>query len=61
MIKPFLDDPGARRTLENSLPMNRIGEPDDVANAVLFMASDEASWITGTVLEVDGGKSASES
>ena len=60
-IKPFLDDPGARKTLEGSLPMNRIGEPDDVANAVLFMASDEASWITGTVLEVDGGKSASES
>lgn len=61
MIKPFLDDPGARKTLEGGLPMNRIGEPVDVANAVLFMASDEASWITGTVLEVDGGKSASES
>ena len=61
MIRPFLDDPGARKTLENSLPMNRIGEPEDVANAILFMASDEASWITGTVLEVDGGKSASES
>lgn len=61
MIKPFLDDPGARSTLENSLPISRIGEPEDVANAVLFMASDEASWITGTVLEVDGGKSASES
>ena len=61
MIKPFLDDPGARKTLEGSLPMNRIGEPEDVANAILFMASDEASWITGTVLDVDGGKSASES
>ncbi len=40
--------------------MNRIGEPVDVANAALFMASDEANWITGTVLDVDGGKSASE-
>jgi NAD(P)-dependent dehydrogenase (short-subunit alcohol dehydrogenase family) len=32
-----------------------VGEPDDVANAALFLASDEASWITGTVLRVDGG------
>jgi 3-oxoacyl-[acyl-carrier protein] reductase len=38
----------------------RIGEPIDVANATLFLASDEASWITGTILNVDGGKTASE-
>jgi len=36
-------------------PLRRIGTPDDVANAALFLASDEASWITGTVLRVDGG------
>lgn len=60
MIKPYLDDPDARKVLEDRLPLNRIGEPADVANAVLFMASDEANWITGTVLDVDGGKSASE-
>ena len=60
MIKPYLDDPDARKVLEDRLPLNRIGEPVDVANAVLFMASDEANWITGTVLDVDGGKSASE-
>ncbi len=58
MIKPYLEDPGARKVLEDSLPLNRIGEPEDVANAVLFMASDESSWITGTVLDVDGGRSA---
>ena len=46
--------------LEDRLPLNRIGEPEDVANATLFLASDEASWITGTILNVDGGKSASE-
>ena len=60
MIKPYLDDPAARRVLEERLPMGRIGEPVDVANAVLFFASDESSWVTGTVLNVDGGRSASE-
>ena len=60
MIKPYLDDPGARKVLEERLPLNRIGEPIDVANTALFLASDEANWITGTTLDVDGGKSASE-
>ncbi|MEE1795436.1 SDR family NAD(P)-dependent oxidoreductase [Streptomyces sp. BE308] len=36
-------------------PLGRIGEPDDIASAVAFLASHEASWITGTTLRVDGG------
>ena len=60
MIKPYLDDPQARKILEDRLPLNRIGEPEDVANAVLYLASDDANWITGTILNVDGGKTASE-
>ena len=60
MIKPYLDDPQARKVLEDRLPMGRVGEPEDVANAVLYLASDEANWITGTILNVDGGKTASE-
>jgi meso-butanediol dehydrogenase/(S,S)-butanediol dehydrogenase/diacetyl reductase len=36
-------------------PLGRVGEPEDIANAALFLASDEASWITGVVLPVDGG------
>jgi len=40
--------------------LNRIGEPIDVANAALYLASDEANWITGIILNVDGGKTASE-
>ena len=37
------------------VPMGRMGRPEDVANAVSFLASDEASYITGCVLKVDGG------
>ncbi|MFZ0839930.1 MAG: SDR family oxidoreductase [Xanthobacteraceae bacterium] len=36
--------------------MRRIGTPDDVANAVLFLASSYAAWITGQVISVDGGR-----
>ena len=36
-------------------PMGRLGEPEEVANAILFLASEEASFITGAVLPVDGG------
>jgi len=36
-------------------PLGRIGEPDDIARAIVFLASDAASWITGVVLPVDGG------
>jgi 3-oxoacyl-[acyl-carrier protein] reductase len=60
MIKPYLDDPQARKVLEERLPLARIGEPIDVANAVLYLASDEANWVTGTILNVDGGKTSSE-
>ncbi len=60
MIKPYLDDPHARKVLEDRLPLARIGEPSDVANAVLYLASDEAHWVTGAILNVDGGKTASE-
>jgi NAD(P)-dependent dehydrogenase (short-subunit alcohol dehydrogenase family) len=37
--------------------MHRLGLPEEIANAIVFIASDEASFITGQVLNVDGGKS----
>lgn len=60
MIKPYLEDQQARKVLEERQPLHRIGEPSDVSNATVFLASDEARWITGTILNIDGGKSASE-
>jgi 3-oxoacyl-[acyl-carrier protein] reductase len=44
-----------RQTMRDHTPIGRLGEPDDVANAYLWLASDAASFITGTVLSVDGG------
>jgi NAD(P)-dependent dehydrogenase (short-subunit alcohol dehydrogenase family) len=37
------------------VPLARLGEPEDIANAALFLASDASSWITGTTIVVDGG------
>jgi meso-butanediol dehydrogenase / (S,S)-butanediol dehydrogenase / diacetyl reductase len=42
-------------------PLGRLGEPDDIANAAFFLLSDDASWITGQAIAVDGGLSAGNS
>ena len=45
-----------QRQVAESLPLRRLGEPYDVASAALFLASQSACWITGQVLDVNGGK-----
>ncbi|TPJ42642.1 SDR family oxidoreductase [Mesorhizobium sp. B2-5-13] len=44
------------KNMEDSIPLGRLGSPRDVANAFLFLASDDASYITGTTIVVDGGQ-----
>ena len=51
-------DPGVFDRLAKLYPLRRVGTPEDIANAAFFLASDEASWITGTTLVVDGGLTA---
>lgn len=49
------------RRVEQAIPIGRLGEPDDIAYAMLFLASDEAKYITGQRLVVDGGQTLPES
>ena len=51
-------DPDVFERVARWYPLGRVGEPEDVVGAALFLASDEAAWITGAVLPVDGGLTA---
>jgi NAD(P)-dependent dehydrogenase (short-subunit alcohol dehydrogenase family) len=56
LIKPFLEaNEGMRKVLARTHPLGRLAQPIDVAKAVLFLASDDAAFITGHALAVDGG------
>ena len=54
--KAILPDEQAQDYLESLIPMRRIGDPEEVANAIVFLASPLASYITGVLLPVDGGR-----
>ena len=58
MLTRFTKTPENKAALVTGVPMGRLGLTDELANAIVFIASDEASYITGHVLNVDGGHSA---
>lgn len=55
MTNDLLKDKATKETLLANIPLNRIGKPEDIANAALFLASDKTDYITGITLFVDGG------
>jgi len=55
LSKPFLDDPDTRRWILGRIPLGRVGTVEDVASAVVFLASPAAALVTGSSLLVDGG------
>ncbi len=57
MTKPFLITSKDRDFMDKDHPLGRIGQPEEVAKSVLFLASEDSSWTTGAILAVDGGQS----
>jgi NAD(P)-dependent dehydrogenase (short-subunit alcohol dehydrogenase family) len=55
LTRPMFDDPAFRHWVLESIPMGRIGQPEDIVGAVLFLASPASSMITGDSLRIDGG------
>jgi NAD(P)-dependent dehydrogenase (short-subunit alcohol dehydrogenase family) len=55
MIADLTADSERLRTYITSTPLGRVGQPEDVARAILYLASDDASWVTGQVLQASGG------
>jgi 3-oxoacyl-[acyl-carrier protein] reductase len=60
IIEPYLQDDNAKKLLESTFPLRRIGDPEDIAGAAAYLCSDDAKWVTGSVMMIDGGLSAKQ-
>ena len=58
MLDRFTGTPENKAALVSGVPLGRVGKPADIADTILFLASDAASFVTGQIVSVDGGKSA---
>lgn len=58
MTEPYLADPATLAEIVSHIPLGRVSDPDELAATIAYLASDEASYITGSAVIVDGGRSA---
>ena len=58
MLNRFTGSADRKAALLKTVPLGRVGDPADIARAAVFLASENASFITGQILTVDGGKTA---
>ena len=57
LTAPLFSMPGAREEFLRHVPLGRMGRADDIAQAILFLSSEAAEWVTGQCFYVDGGQS----
>ena len=55
MQKRWKKKPSSKKNLEKTIPLKKVGEPDDIANGIMFLLSDQSQYITGTEIIIDGG------
>jgi NAD(P)-dependent dehydrogenase (short-subunit alcohol dehydrogenase family) len=55
ILAPFFAQPGVRERFEQRIPIGRLGQPEDVARLALFLASEDSAFITGALIVIDGG------
>ena len=58
MQKRWKKKPSSKKNLQKIIPMKKVGKPDDIANGIMFLLSDQSQYITGTELIIDGGLTA---